>query len=175
MSRDDKTRDERVQIVVYDQAWPSRFETEKTLLQSTIGEWITGGIHHVGSTAVRGLASKPVIDILVGVKDLPSSRGCFDGLAELDYRYASYRAEEMHWFCKPDPSHRTHHLHLVPSGSPRYRAELAFRDALRGHTDLATEYAELKQRLAAEHRDDREAYTEAKQDFIARVLALEPL
>jgi GrpB-like predicted nucleotidyltransferase (UPF0157 family) len=171
MSRDPKMKDEPVRIVRYDPAWLDRFETERAILDQTIGKWITGGIHHVGSTAVPGLAAKPVIDILAGVEDLPSARPCFGALADLDYQHAPYRSEEMHWFCKPDPSHRTHHLHLVPTGSPRYRAELAFRDSLRAHLDLATEYSELKQRLAAEYRDDREAYTEAKRDFIARVLA----
>jgi len=167
-------RDEPVRIVAYDPSWPARFEQEKGLLQAAIGAWITGGIHHVGSTAVPRHAAKPVIDILVGVENLPASRGCFDALAQLDYLYAPYRPDEMHWFCKPDPGHRTHHLHVVPTGSRRYLAELAFRDALRGRPDLAAEYAELKRTLAAEHRDDRAAYTEAKQGFIARVLAYVP-
>lgn len=175
MSQARKIVDEPVQILPYDPAWPDRFEVERALLQLAIGKWVTGGIHHVGSTGVPGLAAKPVIDILVGAKDLPSSRESFGALAELDYQYAPYRTDEMHWLCKPNPSHRTHHLHLVPTGSRRYQAELAFRDTLRARPDLASEYAELKQRLAVEHRDDREAYTEAKQGFIARVLALGPL
>jgi len=162
--------DELVRIVAYDPSWPGRFAEETALLNPAIGKWITGGIHHIGSTAVPGLAAKPVIDILVGVKDLPSSRGCIGELARLDYQYAPYRSDEMHWFCKPAPSHRTHYLHLVPTGSRRYLAELAFRDTLRKRPDLATEYAGLKKRLAAEHGDDREAYTEAKQRFIAKVL-----
>ena len=161
-----------MRIVPYDPAWLDRFETERVRLNRAIGKWITGGIHHVGSTAVPGLAAKPVVDILAGVADLPSSRSSFEELAELDYRYAPYRADEMHWFCKPDPSRRTHHLHLVPTGSPRYQAELSFRDALRSSSDLASEYASLKKRLAVEHRDDRELYTAAKQDFIVQVLAL---
>jgi GrpB-like predicted nucleotidyltransferase (UPF0157 family) len=170
MAPDEKIDDEPVRIVPYNSSWPGQFETEKALLEPSIGRWVTGGIHHAGSTAIPGLAAKPVIDILVGVRDLPSSRECIGELAKLGYQYAPYRVDEMHWFCKPDPSHRTHHLHLVPTGSRRYQVELAFRDTLRERPDLATEYAELKQRLAAEHRDDREAYTEAKQDFIARVL-----
>jgi GrpB-like predicted nucleotidyltransferase (UPF0157 family) len=171
MAYDENINDEPVRIVPHNRSWPGQFESEKALLEPTIGRWVTGGIHHVGSTAVPRLAAKPVIDILVGVRDLPFSRECIGELAKLGYQYAPYRVDEMHWFCKPDPSHRTHHLHLVPTGSPRYRSELAFRDILRVRPDLATEYAELKQRLAAEHRDDRDAYTEAKQDFIARVLA----
>jgi len=171
MERQGEIADEPVQVVPYDPAWPTRFETEKALLKGAIGPWVTGGTHHVGSTAVPGLAAKPVIDILVGVKDLQSSRACFGELAKLGYQYAPYRADEMHWFCKPNPARRTHHLHLVPTGSNRYRDELAFRDILRTRSDLAQRYQTMKQKLAAEHRNDREAYTEAKQAFIAGALA----
>jgi len=136
-----------------------------------IGEWAVGGIHHVGSTAVPGLDAKPVVDILVGVADLETSRACFEPLAALDYVHAPYRAAEMHWFCKPHPSRRTHHLHLVPRGSRRYREELAFRDHLRADREAAERYAALKRRLASRLGDDREAYTEAKGDFIRAALA----
>jgi GrpB-like predicted nucleotidyltransferase (UPF0157 family) len=152
--------------VPYDASWPERFREECARLSAAIGDWAVGGIHHVGSTAVRGLEAKPVIDILVGVQDLETSHECFDRLAGLGYLHAPYRSDEMHWFCKPNRGHRTHHLHLVPTGSPRYREELAFRDHLRGHADVAREYAALKRRLAEEFAGDREAYTAAKADFI---------
>jgi GrpB-like predicted nucleotidyltransferase (UPF0157 family) len=76
----------------------------------------------------------------------------------------------MHWFCKPHPSRRTHHLHLVPQGSRRYEEELAFRDRLRADSGTADRYAALKRELATRFGDDREAYTEAKGDFIRAVL-----
>lgn len=135
--------DEPVQIVPYDPVWPRRFKEERAALAAAIGDWVVGGVHHVGSTAVPGLESKPIIDILVGVRDLEESRPCFDRLAALGYRYAPYRAGEMHWFCKPDPSRRTHHLHLVPADSPRFRDELTFRDYLRSHRAVAQEYGAL--------------------------------
>jgi GrpB-like predicted nucleotidyltransferase (UPF0157 family) len=116
------------------------------------------------------LAAKPVIDILVGVRSLEGSRACFGRLGELEYLYAPYRGEEMHWFCKPDPSRRTHHLHLIPTNGERFRDELAFRDYLRAHADVAAEYGELKRRLAEEFRHDREGYTEAKGEFIRATL-----
>jgi GrpB-like predicted nucleotidyltransferase (UPF0157 family)/ribosomal protein S18 acetylase RimI-like enzyme len=162
--------DEPIRIVPYDPAWPERFEEERAALQEAIGEWAVGGIHHVGSTAVPGLDAKPIIDILVGVEDLETSRGCFEPLAALDYLYAPYRAEEMHWFCKPHPSRRTHHLHLVPTASTRFDEELAFRDRLRADPTLAGKYAQLKHELAARFEHDREAYTHAKADFIRRAL-----
>jgi GrpB-like predicted nucleotidyltransferase (UPF0157 family) len=162
---------EPVRIVDYDPRWPALFEAESRALGEAIGDWVVGGIHHVGSTAVPGLAAKPVIDILIGIEDLDAARACFEPLSRLEYLYAPYRVEEMHWFCKPDPERRTHHLHLVPAGSARYRDELAFRDRLREDPVTAAEYADLKRRLAGELQHDREAYTAAKADFIAAVCA----
>ena len=159
--------DEPIRIVAYDPSWPDQFIAERSALEEAIGVWATGGIHHVGSSAVPGLDAKPIIDILVGVDSLEASRACFDPLAELGYLYAPYCAEEMHWFCKPYPSRRTHHLHLVPTDSRRFREELAFRDELRASPEVAAEYAALKRRLAELFPRDREAYTEAKADFIS--------
>ena len=163
--------DEPVRLVTYDPAWPARFESERALLEAAVGDSAVGGIHHVGSTAVPGLDAKPIIDILVGVSDLESSRSCFEPLAELDYLYAPYLAEEMHWFCKPDPQRRTHHLHLIPVGSPRFEDEIAFRDLLRSDQAMAAEYLALKRRLAAEFEHDRDGYTDAKAGFIAAALS----
>jgi GrpB-like predicted nucleotidyltransferase (UPF0157 family) len=162
--------DEPVRIVPYDPSWPERFEEERAALANAIGGWVLGGIHHVGSTSVPGLEAKPVIDILVGVRSLEKSRSCFDRLVRLGYLYAPYRSGEMHWFCKPHPSRRTHHLHLVPADSPRFRDELAFRDYLRVHHDVAKEYGALKRRLAKEFKHDREAYTDAKAEFISAIV-----
>jgi GrpB-like predicted nucleotidyltransferase (UPF0157 family) len=166
-----ESADEPIRVVAYDSQWPIRFERERTLLEQAIGPWVVGGIHHVGSTAVPGLDAKPIVDILIGVEDLEISRACFEPLAELEYLHSPYLAEEMHWFCKPDPGRRTHHLHLVPYGSARYRDELAFRDRLRADPDKARDYADLKHRLAARFERNREAYTDAKAHFVARALA----
>jgi GrpB-like predicted nucleotidyltransferase (UPF0157 family)/ribosomal protein S18 acetylase RimI-like enzyme len=162
--------DEPIRLAPYDPSWPERFAEEKALLSEAIGTWDTGGIHHVGSTAVPGLDAKPIIDILVGVENLDASRACFEPLAKLGYLYAPYRADEMHWFCKPHPSRRTHHLHLVPTDSRRFRDELAFRDRLRDSNEAAEEYVSLKRDLAERFANDREAYTDAKADFIRRSL-----
>ena len=163
--------DEPIRLVAPDPEWPARFEEERRLLDQAVGQWAVGGIHHVGSTAVPGLEAKPIIDILVGVADLGSSRACFEPLAELDYLYAPYRAEEMHWFCKPDPRQRTHHLHLIPVGGTRFDDELAFRDLLRSDPATAAEYQALKRRLAVEFENDRDGYTDAKAGFIAASLS----
>jgi GrpB-like predicted nucleotidyltransferase (UPF0157 family)/ribosomal protein S18 acetylase RimI-like enzyme len=162
--------EEPIRIGPYDTRWPGLFERERGALEASIGAWVTGGIHHVGSTAVPGLDAKPIIDILAGVEDLEVSRACFGPLADLGYLYAPYRSEEMHWFCKPHPSRRTHHLHLAPAGGKRFADELAFRDRLRADPGTARAYASLKRDLASRFRNDRDRYTEAKTDFIREVL-----
>lgn len=164
---------ESIQIVAYDPVWPARFEEERLALAAAIGSWVTGGIHHVGSTAVPALDAKPIVDILVGVGDLKGSRACFEPLARLDYLYAPYLTNVMHWFCKPDPARRTNHLHLVPTDSERFREELAFRDRLRADPEAAREYSALKHDLAERFANDREAYTDAKGEFI-RTLGSDP-
>ena len=165
-------RDEEIRLAAYDPGWPDAFVAEAARLDAAIGPWVTGGIHHVGSTAVPGLTAKPVIDILVGVADLESSRPCIELLAPLQYVYAPYLPDVMHWFCKPSPASRTHHLHLVPSGSARYIDELAFRDYLRIHPDAARLYEERKRHLASLHRHDREAYTDGKDAIVRRIVDL---
>lgn len=162
---------EPVRVEAYDSRWPALFEYEAARLDEAIGPWITGGIHHVGSTAVPGLAAKPTVDIAIGVADLPTSRPCIDVLAELDYCYWPYRAEVMHWFCKPNQSRRTYHLHLIATGSSRFREEICFRDYLRTHPNSAERYQLLKQHLASEHPHDREAYTQGKAYLVAELTA----
>lgn len=161
--------DEPITLEAYDPSWLSKFEAERRLLRATLGGRVRD-IEHVGSTAVPGLSAKPIIDIMVGVDDLEAAVPCIDRLAGIDYCYAPYRAEVMHWFCKPSPSRRTHHLYLIECGSAEWRARLAFRDVLRAHPETAAEYADLKRRLAETYRHDREGYTDGKSAFVRRVL-----
>jgi GrpB-like predicted nucleotidyltransferase (UPF0157 family) len=162
--------EEPVRIVPYDARWPGHFERERTLLLEAIGPWLAGSIEHIGSTAIPGLPAKPVIDIMAGVTSLDASRPALAPLAACAYCYFPYRPDVMHWFCKPSPAFRTHHLHLVPVQSRLWIERLAFRDYLRAHPDVAVEYAGLKRRLADLHRFDREAYTDAKGPFVQRIL-----
>lgn len=166
--------DAAVEISAYSPAWPQQFGTERALLLATLGRWAVAEIQHIGSTAVPGLAAKPVIDIMLPVASLAASVEAIPQAQQCGYLHWPYRDDVMHWFCKPSPAHRTHHLHLVPCGNPLWFQRLAFRDALRSDAALADEYARLKVTLAAQFRDDREAYTQGKTPFIERVLANSP-
>lgn len=159
-----------VKLVPYDPLWPSKFESERAVLRRLLAPWVVANIEHVGSTAVSGLSAKPVIDIMVPVECLDSSRGAIEAASQAGYIYWPYKADVMHWFCKPSAAHRTHHLHLIPYESPLWFDRLRFRDALRSDPHLARRYAELKLHLAKRYRHDRESYTEGKTEFVAAVV-----
>ena len=161
---------ERVSLIAYDPEWPRRFDAERALLESVLGRWLDGGIHHIGSTAIPGIAAKPIIDMLAGVRELEDARGAVDSLREHAYLVAPHRAHEAHHFVKPSLAFPAYSVHLTQPGSDLWRERLAFRDALRSAPALAAEYEALKLRLAQEHGGDRVAYTRGKRAFVARVL-----
>src|SRR5215211_6855927 len=122
--------DAPVEVVPYDPAWRASFEQERRMLVDSIGQWLAGPVEHIGSTAIPGLAAKPVVDIMAAVASLDASRPAIAALAGLGYCYFPYRPDAEHWFCRPSAAFRTHHLHLVPLDSPQWPACLAFRDYL---------------------------------------------
>lgn len=164
--------EEPISLSPYDSAWPRGFEAERQQLECVLLPWLAGPIEHIGSTAIPGMLAKPVIDIMAAVHSLAASSDAKSAVAEIGYVYFPYRSEHMHWFCKPSPEHRTHHLHLVPFQSALWKDRLVFRDYLRKVPEAAAAYRRLKVRLAAKHRHDREAYTDGKAEFVATVLRL---
>jgi GrpB-like predicted nucleotidyltransferase (UPF0157 family) len=119
-----------IEIVQYDPAWRLQFERERAVLEVILAPWLAGPIEHIGSTAIPHMVAKPVIDIMAGVESLDASRGAISAASHAGYLYFPYRPKLMHWFCKPSPDFRTHHLHLVPFGSQLWSERLAFRDRL---------------------------------------------
>jgi len=156
----------------YDPDWPRRFEAERAILEAALAPWLDGKVEHIGSTAVPGLAAKPVIDMIAPVRGLQESRAAFEPLAALGYGYREHRPE-AHAFAKPAGApwwETTHGLHLTERGSDIWRERLAFRDALCADPALAAEYAEWKERHANEPGADG-PYRGSKFDFVAAVLA----
>jgi GrpB-like predicted nucleotidyltransferase (UPF0157 family) len=158
-------RDAPVEIADYDPAWPVAFEAERKRIAPLLGGV---EIHHFGSTAVPGLAAKPVIDMIVLVRELDAP--IVELVSNAGYQFPeAFNATLTHrrFLCYPTAAHRTHHLHLVDDRQELDR-RLRFRDRLRSDPALATEYVTLKRALAERHREDREAYTDAKAAFIKR-------
>jgi GrpB-like predicted nucleotidyltransferase (UPF0157 family) len=164
---------DRIVVVSYDPQWPLLFEAERRLLETVLAPWLVGGLHHIGATSVSGLASKPIIDIIAGVRDLEGARAAFAPLRGHSYVHTPHRPDVAHHFSKPSVrrSEATHGLHLTEAGSDLWRERLAFRDALRADPVLTAEYEALKLWLVDQHPTDLDAYTAGKRDFIAHVVA----
>jgi len=160
-----------VALSPYDPDWARSFEAERALLERVLAPWLEGGVEHVGSTAVPGIAAKPIVDMVAGVRDLDEARAAYEPLHEVGYLDEPHRPEVAHHFAKPalERDARTLNLHLTEPSSSLWRERLAFRDALRADPVLAAEYEALKLRLAGRPGDVR-AYTDGKREFVRRVL-----
>ena len=164
-----------IKIVPYDPAWPSLFEAEATCIREAM-KGLALRIEHVGSTAVPGLAAKPVIDIQVSVAMLAPLGTHADALAQLGYSHIPLGPFDSVYpfFQKPIEWPSTHHIHLCVLGEEQERRHLAFRDYLRSHPTVAAEYAELKRGLAAANdgatHESRENYSLSKTPFVTSVL-----
>ncbi len=170
---------ERAEVRPHDARWTALAEAEGLRLTGLLAPWLVDGIEHIGSTAVPGLAAKPIVDLMASVTDLDTIVAhASEPLARDGWAYVPYELDRRPWrrfFVKPDSSgqRRAAHLHLIPAGHQRWDDQIRFRDALRDDVRLARAYEDLKLRLAQESGHDREAYTEGKAAFVASVLATE--
>ena len=160
-------------VVEYDPSWPQIFEKDKAAILRALGPLVRG-IEHVGSTAVTGLAAKPIVDVLLGVNadDLDS---IIEPLVAIGYTYnpdweISMPMRRYFRRLTPDGAH-THHLHAVPYRGEFWTRHVVFRDYLRAHPEKARAYGDLKRRLARQHQGSVD-YTFAKTEFIRSVEAL---
>jgi GrpB-like predicted nucleotidyltransferase (UPF0157 family) len=137
-------------VVAYNPLWPKRFEEEKKRILLVAHRYIEV-IEHVGSTSVPGLGAKPIIDLLVGLRELSLVEQCVEPLKNLGYRYLGENGiPGRHYFRKPDTTYwieRTHHIHMVETDSDEWRRMLLFRDYLRDHPNMAQQYYLLKREL----------------------------
>jgi GrpB-like predicted nucleotidyltransferase (UPF0157 family) len=162
-----------LQLVPYDPAWPDQFKVERNRIGLVLGPLALRIVHH-GSTAVPGLAAKPVIDIQVSVAKLHPIDTYAAALARLGYVHVPHADDAVcPFFHRPAEWPHTHHVHVVEAGGDEERRTLAFRDYLCDHDEVARAYEELKQRLAtqttASEASSREQYATAKSAFIAGV------
>lgn len=152
-----------VRIVPHDPAWSKAFEAERKALQGVLGPLPSDPtIEHVGSTAVQGLAAKPIVDIAIGFHSLGDVRRGLTLLVRSGRRYVKGANQPGMLFMASgeEPGRRTFHYHLVLQGTPAWRKLLVFRDYLRRHPGAAKEYGDLKARLA-------ERYPRSRQDYMA--------
>lgn len=163
---------EDISIHPYDPDWPVKFLQEKARLLSIFSHDLLE-IEHIGSTAVPGIAAKPIIDLMAAVRTM-SAADCL--LVPLrDFGYATppecnAALVDRRWLMRHSWGHRTHHLHLVELSSEGWRRTIRFRDILRSHADIAKAYEELKFRLAASAGSNRAGYILGKSEFVEDAL-----
>ncbi|MFD6418021.1 GrpB family protein [Streptomyces sp. NPDC060194] len=155
---------QRTEIVPYDPRWPGLAEGAIGELRGALGG-VVGEIEHIGSTAVPGLAAKPVIDLMGAAEELEAVERRGAVLAGLGYVPLDPGMPERLLFVRQADGRRTHHFHVVTAASWPHRAQRLFRDHLRAHPEDATRYALLKRRIA-EAGSDPDAYTEAKTELV---------
>ena len=161
---------EPIHLVEYDPDWPRQFELLRSRLAAALGD-LALAIEHVGSTAVPGLAAKPILDADVVVLTQADLQAAVERLEGIGYRHQGDLGipgrEAFDW----PPTDARHHVYVLVAGADELRRHLGFRDRLRADPAAARAYGDLKRELAERHGNDRVAYGDAKSAFVERILA----
>lgn len=161
-----------VKVVPYDADWPTLFQAEKEGLLRVLQPLAAPAqIEHVGSTAVRGLPAKPIVDVVIGFRGMGDLRRGLALLAQSGRQYVKGANQPgMLFMAKGEPGQRSFHYHLVLHGTPAWRKLIVFRDYLRRHPGAATEYGELKLRLAERYGESRQDYSTSKKPILRAIM-----
>ena len=158
-----------IELVPHDPAWLQQAQAEATRVTALLASNVLA-VHHIGSTAIPGIKAKPILDLLVEVRDLERVDELNEQMIAGGYeprgengipgrRYFVWRTGNTH----------THHLHVFQRGHAEIERHLLFRDYLLAHPAQAQAYSRLKEQLAVTFREDPEGYTDGKSDFIREV------
>ena len=151
----------------------SEWELEACRTIDCLRDLLTGtaaDIQHVGSTAVKGICAKPIIDIAVGVNSIDDMLSKNDILEANGFVFRGQDIPDQYLYVRGGDDYRTHHIHVVRYGSVEWKNYLNLRDYLNSNEEDARAYSELKGQLAAKYHDDRESYTNAKSRMISDLL-----
>lgn len=158
-----------IEIVEYDPEWAAAFDAERDRLTGLIGEY-TSRIEHVGSTSVRGLGAKPIVDVTAVVTDPGGLLGDLDALnAALGYELSHIPSDWL-MLQRADDADQLYNLHLVEETNGAWRDDLLFREYLRSNPDERDEYEARKREAAAANRHDINGYNAAKADICRSIL-----
>lgn len=158
----------QLRLSAYEPNWSFLFLGEKERLVASLSTYILD-VQHIGSTSIPGMPAKPILDIGVAVANFEEASRCIPLLEQLGYTYKGENGiPRRHYFVKGNP--RTHHLHMLEIESAEWKHHLLFRNYLCANPVSAHEYARLKQTLATQFVNDREAYQNGKETFIQAVL-----
>lgn len=156
----------RIVIVDYDPAWPARFALERDRVRDALGA-TARRVEHIGSTAVPGLAAKPIVDVLVMVDDPDDETPTVPAMEAAGYELR-VREPGHRMFRTPE---RDVHVHVWGADDPEVERYLRFRDRLRGSVEDRRAYERLKRALAEREWGDMNDYADAKGELIEAILA----
>jgi GrpB-like predicted nucleotidyltransferase (UPF0157 family) len=162
---------EEVVVSEYNPEWIIEFDKEKEKLVKALKDIILG-IEHIGSTAVPGLAAKPLIDIMIGINSLNDITEIHkEGLSSIGYEFVDHpNFPERRFFRKGQWRAGTHHLHIYQHMAENWNTNLLFRNYLINHPEVMREYGKLKKDLKEKYTNDRVGYTNAKAPFIQSII-----
>lgn len=157
----------KIEVVSYDFAWVEKFKSERSLLKQVLGN-VAMEIEHIGSTAVPGLAAKPVIDILIEVAHFSELESETHAMESIGYLVMGENGIAGRRYFQKGGVQRSHHVHAFEAGDTHLLRHRAYRDYLIAHPDVATEYSKTKRIAAAACRDDINQYMSLKDSFIKK-------
>lgn len=160
----------KVEVVAHNPVWRDEFQSESGKIAAALGENVVA-VHHIGSTSIPDIFAKPIVDILVEVRDIKKVDDSGSAMRSLGYQaLGEYGIAGRRYFRKNSSEGiRTHHVHTFAAGSPAAARHLAFRDYLVAHPLEAQKYSELKQNLAREFPQDMDAYIDGKDAFVKEI------
>lgn len=164
---------ETIEIKKPDPKWKDKGIREMKEIHTSLSAFGVKHVEHIGSTSIPNLPAKPIIDLMAAVPSLEFINKIVNTLNSHDWHYVPPELDKQPWrrfFVKVKNDKRVAHLSLLSEGEERWNNLLTFRDKLRTNAKLTNEYAALKHQLAQEFNDDRERYTEAKTEFINKVI-----
>ncbi|MHB1709140.1 MAG: GrpB family protein [Thermoplasmataceae archaeon] len=159
----------KVRVKPWEENYQVLFGEEANLLREVLGEEAMG-IFHIGSTSVPGLKSKPIIDILIAVRDISKVDSFNRAMEEVGYTALGENGiPGRRYFQKSVGDDHSHHVHVFESGNSEIERHIAFRDYLRAHPQVAEKYGTIKARLAEKHPYDIESYQSGKSAMILEI------
>lgn len=164
--------DDDIEIVAYDPAWPDHYDREQSRLRAALDPVDVRRIEHIGSTAVPGLAAKPIVDVLVVVDNRDAAWNCVDRLEDIGYEFFAERTEREWWlqlgYWPADG--QPFNCSVRPVETEGWRRNVLLREYLRDHPDARDEYERVKREAVAEYAADPTEYTKAKSPVIESIL-----
>ncbi|MDN4492528.1 GrpB family protein [Ureibacillus aquaedulcis] len=158
----------KVEVKPYNKQWFSMLEEEANILHKILGVEIID-IHHIGSTSVKGLKAKPIIDIMPVVKDINRIDQFCVSMIAIGYNPKGENGIPERRYFQKGEDHRTHHVHVYQLGNSEIDRHLAFRDYLRAHPDVAKKYGDLKESLSQRFPYDIESYIKGKEQLVLEI------